>query len=261
MVGGTVIALAVGLAAAVPATAPTRVSSCPVATSNMRPMSASSRIDVRALGDLRLIGRNRLNNAVPLSSLADSRGLYGLGMSSGLDTELAIFDGVVHTGQFRSERFMARTARDLPVGFLVHANVDHWREIPVPATISSFDGIVAYLRKMGIEHGLAGNPFMFRIVGHAEHLKWFVVNGMGNLRPDPQASFLRSRYLGGLENRQIEIVGLFGPACQGVLSSPGNDAHMHFRTIDDGSLFVGHLDNEIELKAGAVLYLPVPPNT
>ncbi len=94
-------------------------------------------------------------------------------------------------------------------------------------------------------------------LGHAEHLKWFVVNGMGNLRPDPQASFLRSRYLSGLENRQIEIVGLFGPACQGVLSSPGNDAHMHFRTIDDGSPFVGHVDNEIELKAGAVLYLPV----
>lgn len=220
-------------------------------------MSASSQTAVRALGDLRLIGRNLLDNAVPLSSLADSQGLYGLGMSSGLDTELAIFDGTVYTGQFRSDRYVAGTARDLPVGFLVHANVTDWRELPVPITISSFENVVAYLRKMAIEHGLEAKPFMFRIVGHAEHLKWFVVDGMGNLRPDPQSSFLRSRYLGGLENRQIEIVGLFGPDCQGVLSSPGSDAHMHFRTIDDGSPFVGHVDNEIELKAGAVLYLPV----
>ena len=137
--------------------------------------------------------------------------------------------------------------------------MDNWHESPIPVAVSSFGEVIAYLREVALEHELAGSPFMFRILGHIEHLRWFVVNGMGNLRPDPQSSFLRSRYLGGLEDRQIEIVGFFGPSCQGVLSSLGSDAHMHFRTIDDGLPFVGHVDNEMELTAGAVLYLPVSP--
>jgi hypothetical protein len=78
---------------------------------------------------------------------------------------------------------------------------------------------------------------------------------MGNGVPNYLVSFLRSRYLGGLDDRKIEALGFYSPSHRGVLTNPNSNMHIHFRTTDE-KIFVGHINDSVIIKPGSYLLLP-----
>ncbi len=210
---------------------------------------------VGTLGD---IATDRLDGQTAISTLVDDdkERLWALGMPHGLDRELLIEGGRISSGGFDRHRYVLAHPHDAAAAFLIHAKVTRWMELPVPDTVRTFAELEAFIGDAGAKVGYSGElPFVFRLRARARYLKWFVVGGMGNHAPAPRLSFERARVLGGLDDALIEAVGFYSRNHRGTATNPHSNMHIHFRTTE-GSPFVAHLDDEIELDAGATVLLP-----
>ena len=208
---------------------------------------------IRQHGDLGLIATNALDKSLTISAIAGHRWseLYGIGMPDGLDQEVLVDGGTIHTGGFADLVYTAEQPGDLAVDFLAYAFVGRWRTIRVPAQVRSFSELETFVAGQVPTNTDA----VFRLDAEVAHLRWFVVGGMGNGQPDHRSSFARSRILGGFDRRRISAVGFLLPNRLGSATSPSAPMHVHFRTTDAGDLFVGHLDGELALLPGATLYV------
>jgi len=213
-------------------------------------------VKVEGFGDLKLIRSNELTQAIVLKDLGNEH-LYGIGMPEGLNKELLILDGQAFGASFQDLQYTVQPLpEDQRLSFFVYAHVAKWDAIPLDKSVRTFsdleEALPGILDQAGID---PSQTTAFRLDAEVDGLKWFVVNGMGNGLPDHQASFFRNRFLGGLDHTSIEGFGIYSPDKQGSWTSPQTKIHLHFRTKDSMS-FVGHLDNEVFLKEGAVLYVP-----
>ncbi|NJK56150.1 MAG: hypothetical protein HC939_09200 [Pleurocapsa sp. SU_5_0] len=211
---------------------------------------------VQAIGDLRAIASNNLNNQVEFRSLTQKRHLYGLGMPLGLNAEILVLDGKAYLGQFKSLAYEVKELDDFDISFLVYAYVPSWTKMEIPNTVQTFTDLEQYIPKAAANQKIeTSRPFLFRLEGEVSALDWFVVSGMGNGVPNHLGSFLRSRYLGGLDDRKIEALGFYSPSHRGVLTNPNSNMHIHFRTTDE-KIFVGHINDSVIIKPGSYLLLP-----
>jgi hypothetical protein len=215
-------------------------------------------VNVYRIGDLRDIGRNALNGRVAANELQGSGPLWGIGMPSGLDAEVLVLDSNAHIGRFDGLTYRSSVEQLPAVAFFVYARVSAWCAVAVPDSVQTFAELEAFVPQAAAEAGLASNrPFPFRIEADIASLRWFVVGGDGDGRPDHRASFLRERRLGPLSNRTISALGFYVPGERGILTNPVSNIHIHFTTRDQPR-FVGHLDDEIYLQPGGTLLLPAP---
>ncbi|NIE81792.1 acetolactate decarboxylase [Asaia sp. As-1742] len=211
------------------------------------------------IGSLREIGSNSLNHEVPLGEVLDDGPVYGIGMFTGLRGELLIMESDVRLGEFlgaRDYRIRAANPADR-VAFLAFGRVTQWKELPIPKRVSQFHDLEQFVPEAAAMAGLdTTDAFFFRIRAGVKYLKWFIVDGMGNLLPDPRASFERARYLGGLDDTEIDALGVYSPGVKGVFTNAVSHIHLHFRTTR-GDDFVGHIDDEILLEPGGSIYFGV----
>jgi acetolactate decarboxylase len=211
---------------------------------------------VQAIGDLRLIAANELNNQVKFSSLTKKPHLYGLGMPQGLNSEILAMDGKAYVGKFSSFSYQVQELDEFDVSFMVYAYVPSWVKIEIPGTVKIFADLEYYLPEIAANQGLkTSRPFPFLIQGEVSALEWFVVNGMGNGVPNYLDSFFRNRYLGGLDDRTIEALGFYSDSHRGMLTNPQSNMHIHFKTTDE-KLFIGHINDSVTIKPGSHLLLP-----
>lgn len=212
---------------------------------------------LKSIGDLRLIKSNELNKTLRFSQIK-SDDLYGIGMPKGLDTELLITSGTLYEGKFDKHKYTAHKLEneDRDIVFLAYVNVKKWTTTVLPKEIVTFKQLEEVLptlvKKAGINVDV---PFPFILKTKVVELKWFIVNGMGNGKPNYLSSFLRSRYIGGLDDVEIEGVGFYSKNHKGILSAPSSSMHIHFKTINS-SLFVGHIDDEMILSEEAEVLFP-----
>ena len=216
--------------------------------------------NVQAIGNLKNLSDNTLNSKVSVKSLMTNTPLFGLGMQTGLDKEVLILDNQIYAGGFKNLSYSAAKQADIDVSFLVYAHINHWKTVNIPEIVKTFKELEAFIAKAALENGQGiNNPVPFQIEAEATTLKWFVVNGMGNLQPNPRDNFLNNRYLGGLDDAKIKGFGFYSNAHRGEWSNPVSSIHIHFLTNDvqGKSLFVGHLDDNVTFKAGGKLLLPL----
>jgi acetolactate decarboxylase len=211
---------------------------------------------VQAIGDLRAIASNNLNNQVKFRSLTQKHHLYGLGMPPGLNAEILVLDGKAYFGQFNSLSYEVKEPDNFDISFMVYAYVPNWTKMEIPNTVQTFSELEQYIPKAAAEQKIAtSRPFPFRLEAEVSALDWFIVNGMGNGVPNHLGSFLRSRYLGSLDDRKIEALGFYSPSHRGVLTNPNSNIHIHFKTTDK-KVFVGHINDSVIIKPGSSLLLP-----
>jgi acetolactate decarboxylase len=211
---------------------------------------------VQVIGNLRAIASNNLNNQVKFSSLTKKPHLYGLGMPSGLNAEILVLDGKAYYGKFSSLAYEVQQLDNFDISFMVYAYVPSWKKIEIPETVQTFADLEIYIPQAAATQGMETvRLFPFRLEGEVSALDWFVVNGMGNGVPNHLGSFLRSRYLGGLGDRQIEALGFYSQSHRGVLTNPNSNMHIHFKTTDE-KIFVGHINDSVIIKPGFWLLLP-----
>lgn len=222
-------------------------------------VQAETNTEVKNIGELKSIASAQLNGKVPLNSLIQQKPLYGIGMTTGLDAEVLILANKPYVGGFRKMAYQYPLTDNPNISFLAYSYVDKWQLLTLPNEVDTFQKLEAYLPEIAQKMGLdISKPFPFLISGEARFLQWFVVDGMGNQLPNPQSSFVRGRYLGGLNDVKIEGLGFYSTKHQGIFTTPNNNMHIHFKTVGnaDDAVFVGHLDNNIQLKSGAVIQLP-----
>jgi putative intracellular protease/amidase len=221
---------------------------------------AATNVEVKNIGELKQIATSQLNGKVPFKSLLQDKQLYGLGMETGMDSEVLILANKPYVGGFRKMAYQYPLSDNPNLSFLVYSYVDKWQSITLPDDINNFQKLETFLPEMAKKAGLdSEKPFPFLINAQADFLQWFVVDGAGNNMPDAQTSFLRGRYLGGLNDVKIEGLGFYSSKHQGVFTAPKNNMHIHFKTIPQNTnetIFVGHLDGNIQLKKGTVIQLP-----
>ena len=181
-------------------------------------------------------------------------------MENGLDAEVLILSNKPYVGGFRNMTYQYPLTDNPNISFLAYSYVDKWQSMTLPETVDTFQKLEAYLPELAKKLGLdIEKPFPFLINAQINFLQWFVVGGAGNNLPDAQTSFVRSRYLGGLNNVTIEGLGFYSTKHQGIFTMPKNNMHIHFKTVPKIAtdiIFVGHLDNNISLKKDTVIQLP-----
>jgi hypothetical protein len=231
--------------------------------------------NVQFLGDLRLIGSNSLGNeSKSLAELVNREHVYGFGMAKGLVGELLILDSVPYLGVFEHNEYKVVKLKEMQIAFGMFARVPAWKEFDIPESVKNFKDLQNFLPEAAASVGIDVDkaPLPIRIQVSANFLRWFVVNGMGNLQPNPRESFFRQLIKGGLDDVSLEGFGVYTAHHHGVYTNLVSNMHVHFKTgngpqflgkVEDdaeikyGSEFVGHLDDEIELKPGGKLFLPL----
>ena len=211
---------------------------------------------VQLIGDLRLIATNELLGVAELAPLLETPHCYALGMLDGLKGEVLVLDSQAYIGLFEGDDFCLGTLNGGSVAFLAHTVVPEWRSIPVPPEVSSFKALQDFIGVCGAASGFEGRICPFRLIGQAGGLRWFVVNGMGPGLPTPRDSFLAQRHVGQLaEPVRFEAFGVYTSQHHGIATNLASNIHMHFKTCDDPP-FLAHVDDELSLLPGAILYLP-----
>jgi putative intracellular protease/amidase len=222
---------------------------------------AAETVEVKNIGEIKQIATSQLNGNVPFKSLLADKPLYGLGMQTGLDAEVLVLASKPYVGGFRKMTYQYPLSENPNLSFLVYSYVDKWQTISLPDEVNTFQKLEAYLPELAKKAGIdSEKPFPFLINAQTDFLQWFVVNGAGNKQPDAQTSFVRSRYLGGLNDVTIEGLGFYSTKHQGIFTTPKNNMHIHFKTVPkdtSDSIFVGHLDNNIQLKKGGTVQMPL----
>lgn len=218
---------------------------------------------VGIIGDLRQIKTNELKgDGTRLSDIvARSPHTYGIGMLDGMVGEVFIKNSTALNGWFDGMQYrLEEIAPDETVCFLAYAQVPEWRAVRVPGRVRTFADLEAFIGEAAAEAGFdpaGGEAVPVRLEAYANTLKWFIVNGEGNGAPDHLQSFFRQRVLGGLDDVEIDAVGLYSPAHKGIASNPNTALHMHFITESTKEPFVGHLDDDLEIRSGsATVFFP-----
>jgi hypothetical protein len=129
---------------------------------------------VKAIGDLRLIAANSLNNQknqVKFSSLTQKPHLYGLGMPSELNAEILVLDGKADCGKFSSLAYEVQQLDNFDISFMVYAYVPSWKKIEIPETVQTFTDLEKYIPQAAANQGMeTARPFPFRIEGEVSAL-------------------------------------------------------------------------------------------
>jgi acetolactate decarboxylase len=225
-----------------------------LAFSTQRPRADAGNLEL--VGDLRKIGDNSLAASTTLRRIVNRSGMFGIGMVEGLAGELLVFDSFAYLGFFDGFDYRTRILSDAPIAFGAYAHVPNWRSSPLPPDVTTFRQLESHIpqaaRAMGLD---PSRPLPVRIDAQVASMRWFIVNGMGNLQPSPRDSFVRRFFRGGLDDVEIEAFGIHTTAHRGVFTNMQSDMHLHFRTTG-GEPFVGHIDDDMVLKPGGRLLLP-----
>jgi acetolactate decarboxylase len=112
----------------------------------------------------------------------------------------------------------------------------------------------AFLSERLRQRGVALDvPVPLRITGPVSELGWHVVDGSKLSAGAGHEDHARTATSGVLGADEVELVGFFSTAHQGVFTHRG--ASSHFHVIAREPLLTGHVD-AVTLRAGARLWLP-----
>jgi hypothetical protein len=227
------------------------------ASAALSPLAAAAEpASLTLVGDLRRIGDNSLAASTTLKRLVNRPGMFGIGMVEGLAGELLVFDSVASLGRFEGFDYRTRILDDAPIAFGAYAHVPDWRAFPLPPDVTTFRQLESYIPQAAQAAGLdMSRPLPVRLEAQVASMRWFIVNGMGNLQPSPRDSFVRRFFRGGLDDVAIEAFGIHTTAHRGILTNMQSDMHLHFRTAGSEP-FVSHIDDDMVLKPGGRLLLP-----
>jgi hypothetical protein len=221
--------------------------------------TAEAGSQVIAVGDLRKIDSNLLSGDAALKPKLGEKGVYGLGMLNGLKGELLIWDSVLHYGSFENNQYRTAILDDATLAFGFYTQpIKNWTPMRIPEKVISFKDLEVYIGNVIQRNAYDESSLIpFRLDLEVNRLKWFVVNGMGNQTPTPRESFLRQRYLGGLDDIAIDAFGIYSKNHRGIYTNANSNLHIHFKTKSE-DIFIGHLDDELTFKPGGILYLAAP---
>ncbi len=205
--------------------------------------------EVKIAGALRTIMmENKTGANIDLRDLKNQEHLYALGAVEGLQGEILVMNSEPILSQAIEDSFSIRNDFETKATLLVYTNVSEWSSQELEANLTNQE-LEMLIKQMGSENNLS-TPFPFKIEGYASKLNWHIVNGNSGQSHEGHAT---SGYNNKLQSSEVEILGFYSEAHQGIFTHMGENAHLHFKTVD-GSI-AGHVD-DLLLEKRSLLFLP-----
>ena len=194
--------------------------------------------------------KGELGGIISLDTIAQRKGLYGLGPLSHLKGEILINDGITYISKVTSDSSMiVEETPQVSAPFFVYGNVIEWESINLPDDIKSIKDLEVFIDEKTKTHS---RPLVFKLIGEVDEAKIHVQNlpeGVAVSSPE-EAHQGQVKYQ--ISKSEVEIVGFFSTEHQGVFTHHDTFLHMHLITKD--KKMMGHLD---EVALGQMrLYLP-----
>lgn len=207
--------------------------------------------EVNIVGKLRaMMMENKTEANINLLDLKDETQLYALGALQKLSGEVLIMDSQPFISKVNADTFSISNHFDAKATLLVYTQVEEWDSIAIDEnlTIGNLDDLVhqqATLSKLT-------EPVPFLVKGSASQLKWHIVNGSSGANATHE-DHATSGFNSAWSEVEVEILGFYSEAHQGVITHMGENLHMHFKTPDGSA--AGHVD-EVQIKKGSLLFIP-----
>ena len=219
------------------------------------PMSCTSppQPTVHVVGAMKnVILKGELFGTIALDTISAREHLYGLGPVENLVGEILIADGVSYIATIADDSTIRVEKRfDVRAPFFVYARIDQWNKQDLPESVHTLRQLENFLDRTTQK---TKRPFAFRLTGVVKKAAIHVVNlSPGSKVRSPEEAHLGQRnFL--LQNTQVEIIGFFSTAHQGIFTHHDSFLHAHLLTADKSAM--GHL-YDVEFVEGAIqLYLP-----
>jgi alpha-acetolactate decarboxylase len=190
---------------------------------------------------------NKTEATVDLNDLKDEANLYALGAVAGLDGEILVLDSESLITKVAEDSFSISNDFNSKAALLVYANVKDWNSQTMES-IQSIKELEAKLKQIAEDNKVTG-AFPFMIKGNVSKLNWHIVNGNNGGSHESHAT---SGYQGELENNEVEILGFYSEAHQGVFTHRGQFSHSHFKTKEGAA---GHVDGLV-IEKESLLFIP-----
>lgn len=208
--------------------------------------------DVRVAGAMKnVMWKGELGGVITLDTLADGKGMYGLGPVSYLTGELLLMDGKAYVSRVVSDSTMVveQTAA-ISAPFFVYAQVTEWQETQLPDSLKTIRNLEAYLDQVTKE---SKRPYVFKLRGTVSEAAIHIQNLPEGTAVSSPAEAHQGQTNYGLQDVEVEIIGFFSTEHKGIFTHHDSYLHMHLITADEKQM--GHLD---EVSFGDMqLYLPV----
>jgi len=216
------------------------------------PNASTTYSDIKIVGAMKnVMWKGELGGSIYLDTIADKKGLYGLGPESYLTGEILINDGESFVSKVTSDSTMTVTKTfSVSAPFLVYANVTKWNKIELDTTVKTIKDIERLVDEKTTH---LKRPFAFKLMGSIANATIHIQN----LPPGTKVTSPTEAHQGQtnyqLQNEEATIVGFFSTKHKGVFTHHDSNIHLHFITKDESKM--GHLDAmEIDKMT---LYLPV----
>jgi acetolactate decarboxylase len=214
---------------------------------------AQANTNVRIVGEMRnVMWKGQLYGNINLDTIANKQHLYGLWPVAYLSGELMILDGKSYKATALSPTTMkVEETFEAKAPFFGYCNINKWTTQNLPDSVQTISQLETYLDRITKS---AKRPFMFKMNGEVETAKIHVVNlPKGSKVSSPEEAH-KGQVNFDIENQQVAIVGFFSTEHKTIFTHHDTFLHLHLMTFDNSKM--GHLD-EVKLKKGSVLYLPV----
>jgi acetolactate decarboxylase len=188
-----------------------------------------------------------------------------VGALAQLAGEITIVDGrLILTGVDDNggptAKFFEPPPPERQAAMLVAAYVPRWAEYEISRDVVAKD-FESMLSKMAGQAGLdPSKPFPFVVEGELLDLELHVINGACPMRAKRLGLELpadRQPYRASLAQADGRLVGIYAEGAEHRLTHHGTNTHTHVLLKDkNGQLYTGHVE-QVGLRAGSVLRLPV----
>ncbi len=232
----------------------------PVASRSMaEPQDAPSNrggavVAVRWSGELKnVMMKGDLRGTIELKPLTRLAHLYAVGALEGLQGEITVLDGRFSIARVKDGKVVVSEVPHGKACTLVYAQVECWKELPLPRATKSLDRLEASLLDAAKNEGINVNrPFPFLVKGKVTEAKYHVLRHPGDLK-DSHDVHDKAQVKYVLKDSAVELLGFYSDKHLGIFTCGGN-LHVHVRSGDGKAS--GHLD-EVSLGDDMRLFLPV----
>jgi len=182
--------------------------------------------------------KGQLHGVIELDTISDKEGLYGLGPIEYLKGEILIKDGQTYISKVLTDTTMeVKKDSNVSAPFFVYGNVKEWEAFNLPDSVSKIPELEKFVDGQTVTYQ---RPFVFRLVGTVKTAKIHIQNlPQGkNVSSPKEAHQGQVNYY--LNNEEVDIIGFFSKAHQGVFTHHDSFVHLHLITANEEQM--GHLD-------------------
>ena len=207
--------------------------------------------EIYFIGEMRKVMKGGdLTNHINLDTISYTKNTYGLGPLEGLSGELLIIDGKSYRSTLLNDTIQMEETHESKAPFFAYTNANLWNEYPIPDTVVTLKNLENYLLKI---IPIENKPFTIKIKGKIAKATFHIVNLPPGVIIHSHDDLIRFKKYFDLVDEEVEIIGFFSTAHQGIFMHHDSFLHLHIITQDRKQM--GHLDDLILKNGFAKFYI------